>query len=153
MTWSHRINLVGFYYPGYVKERAAQLNKDAGVKDQPTALSPQQQIQLDTENGLKKEAELLNVVSPEVAVCYSFLSLCLYFVSQQPTEKGYSNTNLFEHRLKILRNEINNETNTVDSHFQGTVKEGIMFFEKITSHQNPDLTSPKIKGNLLKSLY
>lgn len=62
MTWSHRINLVGFYFPGFVKERVAQLNKDAGVKDQPTASSPRQIIQLDTENGLKKEAELLNVV-------------------------------------------------------------------------------------------
>lgn len=107
MTWSHRINLVGFYYPGYVKERAAQLNKDAGVKDQPTALSPLQQIQLDTDNCLKKEAELLNVVPPEVAVFYSFLSLCLFCFTahdgesqQQPTEKSYSSTNLFEHRLK-----------------------------------------------------
>lgn len=90
MTWSHRINLVGFYFPGYVKERAAQLNKYAGVKDQPTASSPRQQIQLDTENGLKKEAELSNVVPPEVAVFYSFLSLCLYFVSQHMMENHNS---------------------------------------------------------------
>lgn len=62
MTWSHRINLVGFYFPGHVREEAAQFNKYAGVKYQPTPSSPQQRIQLDTENGLKKEAQLLNAV-------------------------------------------------------------------------------------------